>query len=208
LILGRNSVRSSAHGAVKRGELLREFQNRPLQRHFTSSRSQRGQDARPEAGGAPESVPLVRRLPLAVFRWQRSPGGAGAHHPQDASEHGPVVVARPSGRGLLGREQRLDPAPLGVGQLHLGGRGRRSSAGGRCGRSAERTPRGMAARGNRLVASPPSGPREPERPLLRGVAHGEDQPTHLWHRERDQAGVGAPFCPCSSCRAAWRMTTR
>ena len=78
-----------------------------LQRHFASSLGSVCKDARPEAGGAPEPVPLVGRLPLAVFRRHRAPRGAGAHHPQDAGEHGPVVVARPPRRRLLRREQRL-----------------------------------------------------------------------------------------------------
>jgi hypothetical protein len=173
-----------------------------LQRHLGSSRGQLRKDAWPKAGGAPASVPLVGRLPLAVFRWHRPPRGVGAHHPEDAGEDGPMVMARSSGRGLLGREQRLNPAPLGVGQLHLGGCGRRSSAGGRCGRSAERVPRGMTARGNRLMGSAPARPREPEGPLRRGVAQGQDQPAHLRHRERDQARIGPPFSSRSSCWAA------
>ena len=102
----------------------------PLQRHFASSLSQFCKDARPETGGTPEPVPLVGRLPRAVFRWHRPPRGAGAYHPQDAGEDGPVVVARPPGRWLLGREQRLDQAPLGVGQLCLGWCRQRSRAGG------------------------------------------------------------------------------
>jgi hypothetical protein len=179
-----------------------------LQRHFAASWGQLRKDARPEAGGAPEPVPLVRRLPLAVFRWHRSPRGVGAHHPHDAGEHGPVVVARPPRCRLLGREQRRDAVPFAVGQPCLGRCGRRCGAGGWCGRLVQRTPRGVAAGRNRLVTASPAGPSKAERPLLRGFAHGEDQPTHLRHREWDQAGVGAPFCPRSSCCAAWRRTTR
>ena len=69
-------------------------------------------------------------------------------------------------------------------------------------------PRGVAAGGDRLVGPAPPRPAEPERPALRGFAHGEHQPPHLRHRERDQLGIGAPFCPRSSRRAAWRRTTR
>ena len=93
----------------------------------------------PEAGGAPEPVPLVGRLPLAVFRWHRAPRGAGAHHPQDAGEHGPVVMARPPRRWLLGREQRRDrrhSASVNPASAAVAGGGRRervvASPGGAC----------------------------------------------------------------------------
>jgi hypothetical protein len=66
----------------------------------------------------------------------------------------------------------------------------------------ERAPRGVAASGDCLVGPAPLRPREPEGPLLRGFAQGEDQPPHLRHRERDQAGVGAPFFARSSRCAA------
>ena len=187
---------------------MRHAEEWSLQRHLASSWGQLGKDALPETGGAPEPVPLVGRLPLAVLLWHRSPRGSGAHHPQDADEHGPVVVGRPPRHGLLRWQHRRDTLPLGVGQPHLDRARRWCGAGGWWGRPAERAPRGVAAGSDRLVGPSPSGPTEPERPLLRGLAHGQDQPVHLRHRERDQAGVGAPFSPRSSCCAAWRRTTR
>jgi hypothetical protein len=72
-----------------------------------------------------------------------------------------VVMARPPCRWLLGREQRLDQMPLGVGQPRRDRWRRRSGAGGRCGRPAERAPRGVRAGGDPLVGPSPSGTAEP-----------------------------------------------
>ena len=179
-----------------------------LQRHLAFSFGQSLKEALPEAGGAPHPRALVGRFPRAVLPGHRPPGGLGAHHPQDAGEHRAVIVARPSPCRLLRREDRRDAMPLGVGQPRLDHWRWRSGAGGRWGLPAECATCGVRASGDRLVGPAPPRPPEPEGPALRGIAHGQDQPTHLWHRERDQTGVGAPFCPRSSCCAAWRMTTR
>ena len=113
-----------------------------------------------------------------------------------------MVVARSPGRGLLRWEQRLDQVPLGVGQPRLDHRRWRCSAREGQGSLTGDTPRGVTARGNRLVGPAPPRPCEPERPLLGGFAQSQDQPAHLRHRERNQVGINAPFWANSSRRAA------
>jgi hypothetical protein len=82
-----------------------------------------------------------------------------------------VVMARPPGRGLLRREQRLDQAPLGVGQLHLGRCGWRCGSGGWHGRPTKRVSRGVATGSDRLVGPSPARPAESERSLFHGFPH-------------------------------------
>jgi hypothetical protein len=50
---------------------------------LSSSVCQGFKDALPEAGGAPQPIALVRRLPLAARLGHRAPRGARAHHPED-----------------------------------------------------------------------------------------------------------------------------
>ena len=202
-VIPRRLVRQPPRFSDGAGNGGRILSHKPsLQRHLVSCLGQRRNDALPQAGGAPQPIPFVRRLPFAVLLRHRPPRGPGAHHPQDAAEHGAVVVARSAFRRLLRWESGRNAEPLGGAESGIGRRGRRGSAGGRPGRSPIRPPRGGAAGGDRLVGPPPPRPVDPERPALRGVAHREHQPAHLRHRERDQAGNGTPLVPRSSARAA------
>ena len=166
-------------------------------------------DALPEAGGAPAPIALVRRFPLAALLGHRAPRGPRAHHPQDAGEHGPVVMARSPGRWLLGRQQRLRPGATrrrSAPPRPLADGGAARARGRAAWRDVRRTAwqRAATAWWARRHRDQPS--RNDRRSAASPIA--SDQPAHLRHREGDQVGIGAPFCPHSSCRAAWRRTTR
>src|SRR5215204_1015276 len=60
------SIPELADGPRSRHQLF-QHANLSLQRHLATPLGQFCEDARPEAGGTPEPVPLVDRLPLAVF---------------------------------------------------------------------------------------------------------------------------------------------
>src|SRR5688500_833229 len=151
--LGREPIQSVAVGFSRTSSLARGLFQRAeptLQRHFAFSFGQGIKDALPEAGVAPQSIALVRRLPRAALLGQCATGGAGAHHPEDAGEHGAMVVTRSPPRRLLRREERLDEVPLVVGELHGRHGGWQRSADERPGALALRS-RSVAAGGDRLV---------------------------------------------------------
>ena len=69
-------------------------QIRTLQRHFVDScSSERGDDVGPTPFVAPQPIPFVRRLPFPVFFRYLPPRQLCAHHRQDATENGAMVVA-------------------------------------------------------------------------------------------------------------------
>ncbi len=119
-----------------------------------------------------------------------------------------MIVARSSRGRLLRREQRSDTLPFRIAQLPVHRRtGKRGTDSTRS-PAPQRTACGMAAGGNRLVCPPPARPRESEVSLRVGSGHRQHQSPHFRHRQRDHAGIGAPFFSASSRRAAWRTTTK
>jgi hypothetical protein len=70
---------------------------------------------RPEAGPLPAVEATRHGAPGAIARGQVAPGGAGAQNPSDAVHDAAMVYGWPARLRLLGREQRLQPLPLGVG---------------------------------------------------------------------------------------------
>jgi len=181
---------------------------RQLSLSFGAVQSQGREDAWPQPARAPELIALVGPLPLPVLARHRTPGAVRADHREDAAQDDAVVVARPSPWRSLRREQRRDHRPL-----HIGEAGRRWSwqrDHARGGRVVTRTGPGRRpmSRGDGLVCPTPPRPAQAERAPTRRFAQREHQPTHLRHGEGDQARDRAPFFARSSCRAAWRMTTR
>ena len=186
----------------------REFEKRSLQRHLAFSfwaSSARMRCQRPVAHQSRYRLYAVSHLPYSV-------GIARHEAPERTTQRMPASTVRWSWRGrpvagCCGGSSgwtRCHSASVSSARPRCGGRRR-----GRVVRSpVARASRGVAAGGDRLVSPAPPRPAEPERPPLRGLAHGQHQPPHLRHRERDQAGIGAPFSPRSSRRAARRRTTR
>ena len=112
-------------------------------------------------------------------------------------------------------QQRQDTLPLVLRQVGtpcgLERGGHRSPHG--QGDRAPGPPRQMAAFGDRLMAPPPAGPVQPEAEALGRLGQGQQQPTDLGHRERDQGARRSwtPFFPPSRSGAAvaWaRVTSR
>ncbi len=84
---------------------------------------QGGEDLLPDVGLLPVAKPAVDGAPQTESLGQVAPRGAGAQDPENAFEHGPVVLGGPAGAGVLRRQQRTKALPLRVAQftpLHAG----------------------------------------------------------------------------------------
>ncbi len=154
----------------------------------------------------------VGGLPLAEFFGHLPPRRACPRHPQDAAEHGPVVVGRSADRSPLRRQQRANLRPLLVSEPRLFERDR-----GDLGRACplESTPSGAfggpATSCHGLVRPPPRRPSQEEASSSLRLGHRQYQLPRLRHGRRDQAGAEIPLLPplpASSSRAARCTTTR
>src|ERR671929_1910650 len=112
--------------------------------------------------------------PWAEFRWELMPGGIGAEHPEDASQHDAGGTAD-AADGCSGSKQRLHADPVRLPQVRPV-RARSLSPrqyDGRSGSARHRTcpsPRqDMAAAGDRLGDTPPPGPAQMELAVLDGL---------------------------------------
>src|SRR5688572_5053537 len=77
----------------------------------------------------------------------------------------------------------------------------------------QRIPRRSAARavapcGDGLMRPPPYRPLETEAALLAVTGQRQEEAADLWHGDRDQTGIAAPFSSASCWLAAQRITTR
>lgn len=160
------------------------------------------EDTLPESGVAPQTVSLVRCLPLAARRRDLAPRSVGARHRQNAVEHRAVIVARSARGRLLRREQRPDAFPSRIAQLPAQRRaGQRSTDRTRI--APLRYPSGgVTTSSDRLICPPPPRPCQPEGTLLIASCHCQHQPACFRHRERDHAARIAPFSAFSSQRTA------
>ena len=172
-------------------------------------------DARPEAVLSPALVAAVDAAPRAEPAGQCPPGAAGPLHPEHRRHHAPMVVARPASWRPLRGEQRQHAPPVLLRQLRAtarrprGCRRLRHEEHGRASRPARRVP----PLGDRLVASPPARPSQPEREPLVRLSERQQQPAHLRRRQWDQltcrskAPLFPPSCSGTAVGCA-RVTSR
>jgi hypothetical protein len=78
---------------------------------------ERIKEALEDAGFLPAIEAAGHRAPGAIALGQVPPGGPGTQDPQEAVQDAPVIDRRPTRARCLGREQRLQPLPLGIGQI-------------------------------------------------------------------------------------------
>jgi hypothetical protein len=170
-------------------------------------RAERVDASWPETVRVPEPLAGVGGVPLAAARGPLPPGGRRSQNPEDATEDGPMVMARTARARPLRWEERPDPFPLGVGSFVV--RRRRGLAKDTRCDSYPGPARPVAPLSHHLVRPPPTRPAELQDALRVSRDGGEHETADLRDTQRDQsrAGSGSPFWTASrsesleGCRA-------
>jgi len=74
-------------------------------------------DRRPNTRLLPSAVAAIHAVPLPTAAWHFSPWRPAAEVPQDAVDHHPIVASWTAFATALGRQQRRDQRPFGIGQI-------------------------------------------------------------------------------------------
>jgi hypothetical protein len=78
---------------------------------------ERVKQALEDAGSLPAVEATGDGAPGAIALGQIPPGRPGAQDPQETVQDAPMIDRWPTSARFLGREQRLQPLPLGIGQI-------------------------------------------------------------------------------------------
>jgi len=74
-------------------------------------------DRHPNTRLLPSAVAAIDAVPLPTAAWHFSPWRPAAEVPQDAVDHHPIVASWTAFATALGRQQRRDQRPFGIGQI-------------------------------------------------------------------------------------------
>jgi hypothetical protein len=151
----------------------------------------------------PAVITARYRLPGTKGVWQRPPGTACAHNPQDAFHHQPIILCAATHPGS--RQERRDLDPMGRCQFWQARypQWRHWQAGAW---SLPGPANAMMALGVRLMAPPKTRPPQPLRALFLPLSQGGQQATQFGDTQPDPIRGTAPFS--WSCWVWARRTTR